>query len=34
MNKNNTLEINPHNPIILKLNELRKTDAKRASVYS
>ena len=30
MNKNNTLEINPSHPIILKLNELRKRDAKKA----
>lgn len=31
MNKNNTLEINPSNPIIIKLNELRKRDPKKAS---
>ena len=29
--KNNTLEINPSHPIIVKLNELRKRDSKRAS---
>ena len=27
---NQTLEINPNHPIIIKLNELRKTDSKRA----
>jgi HSP90 family molecular chaperone len=31
LNKNNTLEINPTHPIIVKLNELRKRDPKRAS---
>lgn len=31
INKNNTLEINPSHPIIVKLNELRKKDSKRAS---
>jgi len=30
MNKNNTLEINPSHPLIVKLNELRKKDPKRA----
>jgi HSP90 family molecular chaperone len=30
MNKNNTLEINPSHPIVVKLNELRKKDPKRA----
>jgi len=30
MNKNNTLEINPQHPIIVKLNELRKKDQKKA----
>lgn len=34
MNKNNTLEINPNHPIVVKLNELRKKDAKRASQLS
>lgn len=34
MNKNNTLEINPSHPIIVKLNELRKKDAKRASLIA
>ena len=31
LNKNNTLEINPKHPIIVKLNELRKVNPKRAS---
>jgi HSP90 family molecular chaperone len=30
MNRNNTLEINPSHPLIVKLNELRKKDPKRA----
>jgi hypothetical protein len=34
MNKNNTLEINPSNGIIVKLNELRKRDHKRASILA
>jgi HSP90 family molecular chaperone len=34
MNKNNTLEINPSHGIIVKLNELRKRDPKRASVLA
>lgn len=34
MNKNNTLEINPNHPIVVKLNELRKKDPKRASQLS
>ncbi len=34
MNKNNTLEINPNHPIIVKLNELRKRDQKRASLLA
>jgi len=34
MNKNNTLEINPNHPIIVKLNELRKRDQKRASLLT
>ncbi len=34
MNKNNTLEINPSHGIIVKLNELRKRDAKRASLLA
>jgi len=32
--KDNTLEINPRNPIILKLNTLRKQDAKKASTLA
>lgn len=32
VNKNNTLEINPQHPIIVKLNELRKKDQKRAGL--
>ena len=32
--KNNTLEINPSHPIIVKLNELRKKDSKRAGLLS
>ena len=31
MTKNNTLEINPKHPIIVKLNALRKREPKRAS---
>jgi HSP90 family molecular chaperone len=34
MMKNNTLEINPQHPVIVKLNEMRKVDAKKASVLS
>lgn len=34
MNKNNTLEINPSHPIIVKLNELRKKDGKKASLIA
>ena len=34
MNKNNTLEINPSNGIIVKLNELRKRDPKRAGLLA
>ncbi len=34
LNKNNTLEINPYHPIIIKLNELRKRDPKRAQVIA
>jgi len=34
MNKNNTLEINPKHPIIVKLNALRKRDSKRASILA
>ena len=34
MNKNNTLEINPSHPIIVKLNELRKRDSKKASTLA
>ena len=34
MNKNNTLEINPSHGIIVKLNELRKRDPKRASILA
>eukprot|EP00347_Sterkiella_histriomuscorum_P018267 403346162 len=33
-NRNNTLEINPQNPIIVKLNELRKKDPKKASMVA
>ncbi len=29
--RNNTLEINPRHAVILKLNELRKKDAKKAA---
>jgi HSP90 family molecular chaperone len=31
MNKNNTLEINPSHPIMVKLNLLRKRDSQKAS---
>jgi HSP90 family molecular chaperone len=34
MSKNNTLEINPNHGIILKLNELRKRDPKRAGLLA
>ena len=34
MNKNNTLEINPAHPIVVKLNELRKKDAKKATALA
>ena len=34
MNKNNTLEINPKHPIIVKLNALRKRDPKRAGLLA
>jgi len=34
INKNNTLEINPEHPVIVKLNQLRKADAKKAGVLS
>ena len=34
MNKNNTLEINPKHPIIVKLNALRKRDPKRAGALA
>lgn len=34
MNRNNTLEINPQNPIVVKLNELRKKDSKKASLVA
>jgi len=34
MSKNNTLEINPSHGIIVKLNELRKRDPKRASLLA
>ena len=34
MNKNNTLEINPRHPIIVKLNALRKRDPKRAGALA
>lgn len=34
MNRNNTLEINPQSSIIIKLNELRKKDPKKASLYA
>ncbi len=34
MNKNQTLEINPNHPIIVKLNQLRKKDAKKAGLLA
>lgn len=34
MNRNNTLEINPQHPIIVKLNALRKKDAKKAGAIA
>lgn len=34
MNKQNTLEINPSHPIIVKLNLLRKQDAKKAALIA
>lgn len=34
MSTNQTLEINPSHPIIVKLNDLRKVDANRASRVS
>jgi HSP90 family molecular chaperone len=34
MSRNNTLEINPNHGIILKLNELRKRDPKRAGLLA
>jgi HSP90 family molecular chaperone len=34
MNKNNTLEINPRHPIVVKLNALRKRDPKRAGALA
>ena len=34
MSKNNTLEINPSHGIIVKLNELRKRDPKRAGLLA
>jgi HSP90 family molecular chaperone len=34
MSHNQTLEINSYHPIIVKLNELRKVDSKRASHVS
>lgn len=34
MNRNNTLEINPSHPIVVKLNELRKRDTKRAGLLA
>ena len=34
MSHNQTLEINSFHPIIVKLNELRKADSKRASMVS
>ena len=33
-NRNNTLEINPEHPVIVKLNRLRKADAKKASTLA
>ena len=34
MSHNQTLEVNPAHPIIVKLNKLRKVDQKRANVVS
>lgn len=34
INKNNTLEINPQHPIIVKLNQFRKKDPKKASMIA
>ena len=34
VNRNNTLEINPEHPVIVKLNRLRKADAKKASTLA
>lgn len=34
LNKNNTLEINPQHPIVVKLNQLRKKDSKKASTIA
>lgn len=34
MNKNNTFEINPNHPLIIKLNQLRKKDSKKAAMIA
>lgn len=34
MHRNNTLEINPNHPVVIKLNALRKKDVKTASRLS
>jgi hypothetical protein len=34
MNKDNTLEINAHHPIMVKLNQFRKKDAKKAGLVA
>ena len=34
MNRNNTLEINPTHPIVIKLNSLRKKDSKTAGLIA
>lgn len=34
LNKSNTLEINPQHPIIVKLNQYRKKDAKKAGMIA
>ena len=34
LNKNNTLEINPNHPIIIKLNALRKVNPAKASLLA
>ena len=34
MEDSNTLEINVRHPVIVKLNQLRKKDPKRASLYA